>query len=188
VLLDLAELLRLATKSRSALVAENLFLRKQLALFQERSIKPHRTQDSAGNPGFIPHSAEVFGRPSWLVTFSWCSQPASASFMYVFVNMKLGRRQILHHNVTAHPSAEWTLQQFREALREEHPYRFLMDKAVAAMGVRMLKTPDHSWHLGSPAAHALVQVCHRMIFDNPRMTLPDAPDSMFSIAMSAANC
>jgi len=40
VLFDLAELLRFATKSRSALVAENLFLRKQLALFQERNIKP----------------------------------------------------------------------------------------------------------------------------------------------------
>ena len=45
--MDLAELLRLATKSRNALVAENLFLRKQLALFQERNIQPHRAQDSA---------------------------------------------------------------------------------------------------------------------------------------------
>ena len=28
--------------------------------------------------------------------------------LYVFVIMELGRRQILHHNVTSHPSAEWT--------------------------------------------------------------------------------
>jgi putative transposase len=34
VLFGLVELLRLATKSRSALAAENLFLRKQLAMFQ----------------------------------------------------------------------------------------------------------------------------------------------------------
>ena len=47
VLVDLVELLVLATKSRSALVAENLFLRKQLALFQERNLKPHRAEDSA---------------------------------------------------------------------------------------------------------------------------------------------
>ena len=47
VLFDLVELLRLATKSRSALVAENLFLRKQLAMFQERNVRPHRAQDSA---------------------------------------------------------------------------------------------------------------------------------------------
>jgi len=46
--------------------------------------------------------------------------------LYVLVIMELGRRQILHHNVTAHPGAEWTLQQFREALKEEHPYRFLI--------------------------------------------------------------
>jgi hypothetical protein len=44
--------------------------------------------------------------------------------LYVLVITELGRRQILHHNVTAHPSAEWTLQQFREALSEEHLYRF----------------------------------------------------------------
>jgi putative transposase len=47
VLIDLVELLRLATKSRSALVAENPFLRKQLAMFQERNARPHRAQDSA---------------------------------------------------------------------------------------------------------------------------------------------
>jgi putative transposase len=47
VRIDLVELLRLAIKSRSALVAENLFLRKQLAMFQERNARPHRAQDSA---------------------------------------------------------------------------------------------------------------------------------------------
>jgi hypothetical protein len=28
--------------------------------------------------------------------------------------------------VTAHPTAEWTLQQFREALPGEHAYRFVI--------------------------------------------------------------
>jgi hypothetical protein len=36
----------LATRSRSSLAAENLFLRKQLALFQERQTKPRRATDS----------------------------------------------------------------------------------------------------------------------------------------------
>ena len=86
--------------------------------------------------------------------------------LYVLVIMELGRRQILHHNVTAHPSAEWTLQQFREALKEEHPYRFLihdrdsifskdLDKAVTAMGVRILKTP-----VRAPKANAY---CERLV-------------------------
>lgn len=50
---------------------------------------------------------------------------------------------------------------FREALTQEHPYRFLihdrdsifskdLDKAVAAMGVRILKTP-----VRAPKANAL---------------------------------
>ena len=43
---DLARVLVLATRSRRALAAENLFLRKQLALFQEREVKPYRAHDS----------------------------------------------------------------------------------------------------------------------------------------------
>ena len=33
-------------RSRTAVEAENLFLRKQLALFQERNLRPHRADDS----------------------------------------------------------------------------------------------------------------------------------------------
>jgi putative transposase len=77
---------------------------------------------------------------------------ASFRILYVFVIMELGTRRILHHNVTAHPTAEWTLQQFREALPGDHPYRFLihdrdsifskdLDKQVVTMGVRVLLTP-----------------------------------------------
>jgi hypothetical protein len=43
---DLVRLLVLVPRSRRALAAENLFLRKQLALFQERKVKPHRAHDS----------------------------------------------------------------------------------------------------------------------------------------------
>ena len=43
---DLVRLLVLAARSRRALAAENLYLRKQLALFQERKVKPHRAHDS----------------------------------------------------------------------------------------------------------------------------------------------
>jgi hypothetical protein len=44
---DSVGLLRLAIKSRRAPVAENLFLRKQLATFQEREVRTHPAQDSA---------------------------------------------------------------------------------------------------------------------------------------------
>ena len=39
---DLIHLLVLVFRSWRALAAETLFLRKQLALFQERKVKPHR--------------------------------------------------------------------------------------------------------------------------------------------------
>jgi putative transposase len=40
--------------------------------------------------------------------------------LYVFVVMEVGSRRILHFNVTAHPTAVWTLQQFREAIPSDH--------------------------------------------------------------------
>ena len=52
----------------------------------------------------------------------------SATFRitYIFVAMEIGSRRILHCNVTEHPTAEWTTQQFREVLAEPHPYRFVI--------------------------------------------------------------
>ena len=58
VLFDFVELLRLAAKSHSALAAENLFLRKQLAMFQERDVRPHRAEDSAR--WLIAHLSRLF--------------------------------------------------------------------------------------------------------------------------------
>jgi putative transposase len=49
VVVDLVEVLLIAAKSRSALGA----VRKQLAMFQERNVRPHRAQDSARWGGTI---------------------------------------------------------------------------------------------------------------------------------------
>jgi hypothetical protein len=51
---------------------------------------------------------------------------ASFRTLYVFVIMELGTRRVLNQNATAHPNAEWALQQFPEALPDEHPYRFVI--------------------------------------------------------------
>jgi putative transposase len=110
---------------------------------------------------FVHNHAQAIVACDFFVVFT-----ARFRILYVLVIMELGRRQILHHNVTAHPSAEWTLQQFREALTEEHPYRFLihdrdsifskdLDKAVTAMGVQILKTP-----VRAPKANA---ACERLV-------------------------
>jgi putative transposase len=85
--------------------------------------------------------------------------------LYAFVLIEIASRRILHHNVTAHPTAEWTLQQFRETLPGGHPYRFVIhdrdtiysrevDKGLAHLGVLVLRTP-----VRSPKANA---ICERL--------------------------
>ncbi|MGH9626867.1 MAG: integrase core domain-containing protein, partial [Bryobacteraceae bacterium] len=46
VFFDFDRLVAFGFRSHRALAAENLFLRKQLALFQERKVKPRRADDS----------------------------------------------------------------------------------------------------------------------------------------------
>ena len=253
VVFDLVRLAFLAVRPRAALAAENLFLWKQLALFQERRVKPHRAEDATRwmmatlSRTFQWRDALAVVKPDTLIRWHrkgfrlfwrWKSKPTgrprlprdlrdpirkmaaenpiwgeerianelklkldirvsprtvekylrngspvrapdpkqrwltfvhnhakvivacdffvvvTATFrtLYVLVIMELGTRRILHQNVTAHPTAEWTLQQFREALPGDHPYRFLihdrdsifskqLDKGVTDLGVRVLRTP-----------------------------------------------
>jgi len=91
---------------------------------------------------------------------------ATFRLLYVFVLMEHATRRILHVNVTAHPTASWTMQQLREALPVDHTYRFLLhdrdsifsqqlDQSIRHLGLRVLKTPPQS-----PQANAL---CERLI-------------------------
>ena len=91
---------------------------------------------------------------------------ATFRLLYVFVLMEHATRRILHTNVTAHPTAPWTLQQLREALPADHPYRFLLhdrdsifshqlDRSMRNLQLKVLKTPPHS-----PQANAL---CERLV-------------------------
>ena len=88
---------------------------------------------------------------------------ATFRLLYVFVVMEHATRRILHTNVTAHPTASWTLQQLREAIPDGHPYRFLLhdrdsifsrelDQRVRHLGLKVLKTPPRS-----PQANALCE-------------------------------
>lgn len=71
--------------------------------------------------------------------------------LYVFVVLDIGTRRIAHWNVTEHPTAEWTVQQFRAVVPGDQPQGFLIhdrdsiyssavDSAIAAMGLTVLKT------------------------------------------------
>ncbi len=225
ICLELSAFLGSFVRSRSSLLAENLVLRKQLAFYQERQIRPRRLTDAArlslvfwstlcnwksalvivkpgtligwhrrgfklfwklksrpGRPKLPRNIRQLIARmveenPTWgqgrvadelalklgirvsprTVGAYWPDQPdrrgpssqrwntfvrnharsmlacdflvvVTAGFrqLYVFVLMEIGTRRIVHCNVTAHPTAAWTLQQFREALPSDHGHKFLI--------------------------------------------------------------
>jgi putative transposase len=77
---------------------------------------------------------------------------ATFRVMYVVVVLEVGTRRILHWNVTKHPTAEWTAQQFRLIVPGDQAHRFVIhdrdtiysagvDRTLAAMGLTVLKTP-----------------------------------------------
>jgi hypothetical protein len=249
---DLVGLIASAMRSRAQLTAENLFLRKQLALYLERQAKPRRADDSTRitlvalstfvdwrhlltvvkPETFIRWHRKGFrlwwrwksrarGRPpipvdlqqliatmvaanrTWgeeriadelLVklgirvsprtvrryipsrpprarkgTQAWSTfvrnharavlasdffvvVTATFRVIYVFVVLEVGTRRIVHWNVTEHPTADWTAQQFRMIVPGDQGHRFVIhdrdtiysdgvDRTLAAMGLEVLKTP-----------------------------------------------
>src|SRR5262249_6804281 len=91
---------------------------------------------------------------------------ATFRLLDVFVVLEVDTRRPLHWNVTGHPTAEWTVQQFRACITGEGAHRFVVhdhdtvfstavDRAVGAMGLRVLKTP-----IAMPQANAY---CERLI-------------------------
>jgi putative transposase len=91
---------------------------------------------------------------------------ATFRVVYVFVVLEVGTRRIVHWNVTAHPTADWTAQQFRIFVSGDKPHRFVIhdrdsiyskgvDRTLAAMGLTALRTP-----VRSPQANAF---CERLV-------------------------
>ena len=77
--------------------------------------------------------------------------------LYVFLVLSHDRRRVLHFNVTAHPTGEWTGQQLREAFPFEQVPRYLLRdrdaifgeefrRQVKDMGIHeVLSTPRSPW-------------------------------------------
>jgi putative transposase len=91
---------------------------------------------------------------------------ATFRVVYVFVVLEVGTRRILHTNATAHPTADWTAQQFRMIAPGDQAHRFVIhdrdgiysegvDRTLAAMGLTVLKTP-----VRAPQANAF---CERLV-------------------------
>lgn len=58
---------------------------------------------------------------------------AAFRIVYVFLVLDIGIRRILHWNLTEHPTAERTVQQFRSVLTSEEPYRFIVHDRDAVL-------------------------------------------------------
>jgi transposase InsO family protein len=79
---------------------------------------------------------------------------ATFKVLYVFVMMSHARRQILHVNVTEHPSAAWSARQLLEAFPFDVPKLLLRDRdsiygwefqrMLKTLGIRELKSAPRS--------------------------------------------
>jgi putative transposase len=77
-----------------------------------------RRRDSGKRwPAFLRNHRE------FIVAFDFFTVP---TLTFRFFVIEHGRRRILHFNLTRHPSAEWVVQQLREAFPEAGPYRYVI--------------------------------------------------------------
>jgi hypothetical protein len=86
---------------------------------------------------------------------------ATFRMLYVFVVVEYGTRRLAHVNVTGHPSADWTLQQLREVIGDDHGrnkylihdcdriFAAHLDDSIRALGVEVLRSP-----IASPKANS----------------------------------
>ena len=91
---------------------------------------------------------------------------ATFRMLYVFVIIEHGTRRLAHVNVTAHPTADWALQQLREVVGDDSAHRYLihdrdrifskhLDKSIKALTLEVLRSP-----VASPKANS---ICERVI-------------------------
>lgn len=152
-------------------------LRKLGLVISERTIARYlRSIRRRGDPGkkwlaFLRNHREA------TVAFDFFSVPtATFRVLYCFFVIEHGRRRILHFNVTPSPSAEWVVQQLREAFPEAGPYRYvILDRDsifnadviafLQATGLKPKRTSIQApWQNGT--AERWIGSCRREILDH----------------------
>ena len=152
-------------------------LQKLGFVLSERSVARYlRRVRRRGDPAqrwltFLHNHREV------IAAFDFFTVPTvTFQLLYCFFVIEHGRRRILHFNVTRHPTAEWVVQQLREAFPEARPYRYaVFDRdsifnadvvtLLKATGLRPKRTSVQApWQNGT--AERWVGSCRREILDH----------------------
>jgi putative transposase len=151
-------------------IANELLLKLGLRV-SPRTVRQYMPRHCVGGPGKRCPSQRwstfIRNQAKGIVSCDFCvAITATFRILYVLVVIEHASRRVLHVNVTSHPTAEWTMQQFREAIPADHAYRILIhdrdsifskevDQGVRNLGLRVLKTP-----VRTPVANA---ICERAI-------------------------
>jgi transposase InsO family protein len=86
--------------------------------------------------------------------------------LYVLVVIEHHSRRLIHFNVTAHPTAQWTRLQLREAVGYDERYECLLhdrdaifsaelDESIRRLGLRVFKSPPRSPKANSICEHVI---------------------------------
>jgi len=110
-------------------IADELWLKLGFSV-SPRTVRAYwPTEDESRHPRLASQNWKTFVRNHARVLLAcdfMVAVTARFRILYILVVMEVGSRWILHCNVTAQPTADWTIQQFREAIPSDHTYRFLM--------------------------------------------------------------
>ncbi|MDH3603165.1 MAG: hypothetical protein OEU26_26425, partial [Candidatus Tectomicrobia bacterium] len=137
-------------------IANELLLKLGLRV-SPRTVRKYMPRHCVGDPGKRGQSQRwstfIRNQAKGIVACDFCvTVTATFRILYVFVVIEQASRRLIHVNVTSHPTAEWVIQQCREAIPADHPYRILIhdrdsifstqvDQSVRHMGLRVIKTP-----------------------------------------------
>ena len=151
-------------------IANELLLKLGLKA-SPRTVRKYMPDHCVGSPGKRRQtqrwSTFIRNQAKGIVACDFCvAVTATFRLLYVFVVIEHASRRLFHVNVTAHPTTKWTIQQFREAIPTDHPYRILIhdrdtifskavDQSVGHLGLHVVKTPARM-----PVANS---ICERVL-------------------------
>ena len=105
-------------------IAAELLLKLGISL-SPRTVRRYMRRPRSARPGSGTQAWSTFVRNharDVLACDFFVTVTARFRLVYVFVVLDVGTRRLLHWNVTEHPTAEWTVQQFRACVTGNPSY------------------------------------------------------------------